>query len=640
MPMDKSAKPADSSTLSGPGLGQMPARSTGDDTVVPGPQPNILFILVDELRFPKWAFPDGVSDADGLFRRLMPNFYRHIWTKGVKFYNYYTAANACTPARGTIISGLYSQQSWLMTTIIAPPDPSPILLKQPVLNPAYPTYGKLLQKAGYQTPYRGKWHVSIPQASTGGLDSYGFDYGTSNTGTYPDPTGANLQGTYGDESLGFLNDADTTAAATKFLESIGPNSSPWCLTVSFVNPHDREFFPAGTEFLTVYELFQRKTSNPKNLGQIVPYYGSDSTSPQVPWETDALKSPMSYGYPTLPPNWESREDLKKRKKPSTQLFIREFQQGVWGGASDDPAQNGFTIQEYPNPSLQYGVAKAPFSYWQRGLDSYSQIMQIVDEQIGNVLDALPKSVKQNTVIVFASDHGEYSSAHGFLQGKLGTVYDEAWNIPLVVVDPSGRFTDDITTPRMGLASSVDLLTLLVSIGNMGTRTWMTPDLAKIYGQRLDMIPMLKSAGAAGRPYVLFATDEIAPGYYNYLNAPTHILGLRTAETKLGAYADWIPLSSTIDQRSKELEFYDYSTTDGQLELDNKPADPRAMAMFQELLNEIIPNEMQQPLPPPLRAQQLASKAAHMAYRAIIEHEPPDTWKNGGLTSILGYGGIF
>ena len=100
-------------------------------------------------------------------RKLMPNFYRQIWTKGVKFYNYYIAANACTPARGTIISGLYSQQSWLMTTITAPPDPSPILLKQPVLNPAYPTYGKLLQKAGYQTQYRGKRHVSIPLGQHG-----------------------------------------------------------------------------------------------------------------------------------------------------------------------------------------------------------------------------------------------------------------------------------------------------------------------------------------------------------------------------------------------------------------------------------------------------------------------------------------
>jgi len=73
----------------------------------------------------------------------MPNLYSKIWKKGVKFGNYHTAANACTPTRGTIISGLYSQQSWLLTILDNP--------NGPVLNPAFPTYGKLLQQAGYQT---------------------------------------------------------------------------------------------------------------------------------------------------------------------------------------------------------------------------------------------------------------------------------------------------------------------------------------------------------------------------------------------------------------------------------------------------------------------------------------------------------
>ena len=42
-----------------------------------------------------------------------------------------------------------------MTTILTNP-------KLPVLNPAFPTYGKLLQANGYNTPYFGKWHVSVP----------------------------------------------------------------------------------------------------------------------------------------------------------------------------------------------------------------------------------------------------------------------------------------------------------------------------------------------------------------------------------------------------------------------------------------------------------------------------------------------
>ena len=69
MLIDKSAKSAGSGAPGGQGSSQIPAGSAGGDTAVPGPQPNILFILVDELRFPKWVFPAGVTDADGLFQK-------------------------------------------------------------------------------------------------------------------------------------------------------------------------------------------------------------------------------------------------------------------------------------------------------------------------------------------------------------------------------------------------------------------------------------------------------------------------------------------------------------------------------------------------------------------------------------------
>src|SRR4030095_6151790 len=46
-----------------------------------GPQggrpPNILFILVDELRYPR-VFPQGVDDAGAFLRRFMPNTYA-LW---------------------------------------------------------------------------------------------------------------------------------------------------------------------------------------------------------------------------------------------------------------------------------------------------------------------------------------------------------------------------------------------------------------------------------------------------------------------------------------------------------------------------------------------------------------------------------
>jgi arylsulfatase A-like enzyme len=616
------------------------------NTTVGGKRPNILLILVDELRYPT-VFPKGIDDAAGFFKAFMPNLYKRLWERGVKFRNHHTAANACTPARGVIISGLYSQQSWLLTTIVAPPNPSPILLKQPVLNPAYPTYGRLLQNMGYQTPYRGKWHVSIPQQDAGGLQAYGFDYDT-----YPDATGSNLQGTYGDEKRGFHNDKFIAKQAVDVLNHLKPADQPFCLTVSFVNPHDREFFPFGTEFGDFNELFANtSTTNPNNLSPGATYPGK---GPVVPYGKDKLKSPPEFGYPDLPPNWENAADWAAQNKPSTQTFIKAFSNLFWGGASEDPQQNDFTITEYPAPALNnptLGTPFGPFSYWRRGLDSYTQIIQIVDDQIGKVLDAvehLPPSMVENTVIVFCSDHGEYSGAHGLLQGKLGTIYEEAWHIPLIVVDPSGRFTGDIDDIRGGLTSSVDLLPMLVSLGDLGSTDWMSQDdLSAIYGQRHDMISMLKSKDAPGRPYVLLATDEIAPNVYNFNHAPTHVLGFRTDEYKFGISAPWFPATSDIVVNQGQLEFYDYSTTRGQMELDNDFTDPRAQQTLTALVNNIIPNELQQPLPgslldpTSLRAQQVDSKVAHLVYRRIIENlNPQDLSANGGITGLLGYGGPF
>ena len=291
----------------------------------------------------------------------------------------------------------------------------------------------------------------------------------------------------------------------------------------------------------------------------------------------------------------------------------------------------------------------PYSYWQRGLDSYTQVMQFVDTQIGNVLDQLhnlPKDVRDNTVIVFASDHGEYSGAHGFVQGKIGSVYEEAWHVPFIVVDPSGRYTGDTDEIRMGLTSHVDFTPLIATIGNLGSQAWMKGDLTTIYAKRHDMISMLKSSSAPGRPYVLYATDEIVPDAVNvnFNRSPTHILGLRTEDTKLGVYSKWIPLTSTIIPSSKELEFYDYSTTDGQLELDNlaysHPDDPRIHSMAQYLLNHLVPNELQEALPGALRVVQQASKHAHLVYRNAIALEGSNVWNNGGLQTILGYGREF
>jgi hypothetical protein len=68
------------------GINRVLGEAQTEDTK-PGKKPNILFILVDELRYPS-VFPRGVHNVDEFFCRFMPKLHRHIWKPGVKFGNY------------------------------------------------------------------------------------------------------------------------------------------------------------------------------------------------------------------------------------------------------------------------------------------------------------------------------------------------------------------------------------------------------------------------------------------------------------------------------------------------------------------------------------------------------------------------
>ena len=565
-------------------------------------QPNIVVILVDEMRFPS-VFPRSITTPEQYLENYMPNLF-HLWQLGVKFESYYGSGNACSPARATIKTGLYPHQQWLLATRTG---------TSPSLQTGFPTYGRLLRKLGYQTPYIGKWHLSDAPAD-GSIDGYLENYGFQGM-TNPDPIGYNGEGT--DKDGPVIGDA-----AVSWLESNARKATPFCLTVSFVNPHDRQFFWAGSEADRYYPLFANQSLKPFNPG---PMY-----SP-VPSE----ENPQPLGFPTIPPNWESNADLPTNGKPNTQQVFRAFQEAIWGGAPDDPSATSFTMQPTPIMPKTYGVGIAPYSYWQRGLDMYTLVQQMVDDQIGRVVRAIPKSVRENTVVVFASDHGEYAGAHGLLAGKIGSAYEEAIHIPLIVTDFTHRFAKQVDKPRKQFASSVDLLPMLVTLGNGGSISWRRGELARIYGERLNLVELLGNPHAPGRDHILFATDEIIPDVLNYLHAPTHVLAVRTKREKLVTYTKWFPGTTRRIPGSLQLEFYDYATAQGRAETRSQPHDPRARALAHKLFTQYVPKQMEAPLPPPLKRPVAKARASYVEFVAATN--------KGSITGALqslGYGGPF
>lgn len=180
-----------------------------------GNKPNILVIVVDQMRAPQW-FPERQKlDA------LLPNLGR-LQSSSISFQSHYTASNNCTPSRSVMTTGLYSHQTGCLFTGDGP--------SESTLAPRFPTWGTMLRDHGYHTWWWGKWHLGQSGDTTPeGLEAHGFS-----GGTFPSPNGSPNQGLQKDPGIvdQFCNWFDDHAG-----------NGPWSTTVSLVNPHDLNWWP-------------------------------------------------------------------------------------------------------------------------------------------------------------------------------------------------------------------------------------------------------------------------------------------------------------------------------------------------------------------------------------------------------------
>src|ERR1700761_7225329 len=190
-----------------------PGRTTS--SMAGGNKPNILVIVVDQMRAPQWfPVPEKLNS-------LLPNIAR-LQRNSVSFESHYTASNMCTPSRGVMTTGLYSHQTGCLFTGAGPTESS--------LSPLFPTWGTLLRDQGYHTWWWGKWHLGrAGDMNPEGLEAHGFS-----GGTFPSPNGAPHQGL--DE------DPNIVAQFHEWFDAKA-DEGPWCTTVSLVNPHDICWWP-------------------------------------------------------------------------------------------------------------------------------------------------------------------------------------------------------------------------------------------------------------------------------------------------------------------------------------------------------------------------------------------------------------
>ena len=94
--------------------------------------------------------------------------------------------------------------------------------------------------------------------------------------------------------------------------------------------------------------------------------------------------------------------------------------------------------------------------------SYCGMIEMVDEQVGRVLDCLEaQGLRENTIVVFASDHGDFWGHRG-LVGKTNAVYEDLLRVPTIWSLPghhSGRTTDAMVENTDFAPTLIDILGL-------------------------------------------------------------------------------------------------------------------------------------------------------------------------------------
>ena len=102
-------------------------------------KPNILVVMVDQLRFPQGSFSQGLLD------QAAPNM-AALRQQSVSFDSHYAAATACSPSRSTLATGLYTHQNGMFLTNAQGLAGQP---STPDLNPGFPTWGSILSGSGF-----------------------------------------------------------------------------------------------------------------------------------------------------------------------------------------------------------------------------------------------------------------------------------------------------------------------------------------------------------------------------------------------------------------------------------------------------------------------------------------------------------
>ncbi|WP_051283874.1 sulfatase-like hydrolase/transferase [Desulforegula conservatrix] len=454
------------------GFGTLSGCSTDDnDGHLTGSAPNILLIMVDQMQTPPEGYGADEGAAQGLkevlgFRNLslgneyvkyFPGLMR-LRQNSVVMRKNYTASAACVPSRTAIMTGQYPSLTGVDQTDGLYKTASDV----PFLDPeGTPTIGHWFRAAGYSTHYFGKWHVSEAEPPKY-LEPWGFSEWEK---SYPEPHGGTADNT------GTYRDVEFADNVKNFLENQRSNGTgnPWFAVASLVNPHDCSAYPINwqtppTPLTSDGNGVVSWANYPPPVS--IPDQGQMSLTGGIHENNQYRVDLNPDGFPqnnsSLPRTYNEALD----DKPSCQKDY-SLKWGLAYGASTNYGLTGTGITSPLPFQLSEDAAEWSLKYNQ----FYFYCQYLAELQIRKILSSLDENGHtNNTIVVFLSDHGDMTGAHGGMIQKWHNAYEESIRVPMVFSSPLLNANKNEIREIIQPTSSIDLApTLLGLAGYSGKR---------------------------------------------------------------------------------------------------------------------------------------------------------------------------
>ena len=331
--------------------------------------------------------------AYGNSRIQMPNLNR-LAAESTVFGEAYVTQPVCTPSRSSLLTGLYPHTNGCTENNIA-------------LDPGTPCLPEMLC-GEYATGHFGKWHMGDELFA-----QHGFGEWVSVEDWYNDSFSEGRDRSIKSDYHHFLTSQGLSPAkgdrfdreeACRLPEEYGKPAFLAQEASRFIREHQEEPFALYVNFLEPHMPFVGPRDDQHALEEVL-----------------------------LPSN---HKDIPTENQPLKTRLLREhyFQNGFFG----------------PDLKTETG--------WRRLIAGYWGLCSLVDTYAGKIVDTIDEcGLRDNTIVVFTSDHGDMMGSHGLLAKCV--MYQEAVRAPLIIRLPG----QDRGCRVDGPVSQIDIVPTLLDL---------------------------------------------------------------------------------------------------------------------------------------------------------------------------------